>query len=83
MRTTPIPVTVGIFEARREADRAKGDDNYEDGGFEAPTTTTVTRMATRRGPIPVTVSTFEAYLGVVGGGLGTQSAGPYIASGRW
>ena len=28
--------------------------------------TTVTRMGTPRGPIPVTVSTFEAYLG--GGG---------------
>ena len=41
-------------------------------------------MATLTGLIPVTVGTFEAYHGggggipLGGGGLGTQSAGPYI-----
>ena len=40
---------------------AKTDDSYEDGGFEASNTTTVTRMATRMGSIPVTVGTFEAW----------------------
>ena len=63
---------------------AKSDDSYEDGGFEAPKTTTVTRMVTPRGPILVNASTFEAHLGgglggiPLGWGLGTQSAGPYI-----
>ena len=47
----------------------KTDDSYEDGGFEASKTTTVTRIATRRGFIPVTVGTFEAWR-VGGGGLG-------------
>ena len=98
MRTTPIPVTVGTFEPRRQHE---GDDSYKDGGFAAPKTTTVTRMATLTGLIPVTVGTFEAYHGGVGGGynsggvdtirgggedhsggggLGTQSAGPYMPS---
>ena len=48
----------------------KSDDCHKDGGFEAlrrQKTTTVTRTATSRGPIPVTVSTFEAYLGGAGG----------------
>ena len=48
--------------------------------------TTVARMATLTGLIPVTVGTFEAYHGGGGGGdtigggwgLGTQSAGPYM-----
>ena len=71
MRTTPIPVTVGTFEARRQ--------------HEEPKVTTVTRMATLTGLIPATVGTVEAYHGgggggipLGGGGLGTQSAGPYI-----
>ena len=41
----------------------KTDDSYEDGVFEASQTKTVTRMATRRGSIPVTVGTFEAWVG--------------------
>ena len=67
MRTTLIPVTVGIFEMRRE--------------HEGPKVTTVTRMeAFRRHkrplrPIPLTVSTFEACLG--GGG------GDTIGEGGW
>ena len=40
MKTAPIPVTVGTFEG-------KNHDSYEDGGFEAPKKTTVTRMAMR------------------------------------
>ena len=63
MRTTPIPVTVGTFEARRQHEGPKSDDSYEDGGFAAPKTTTVTRMATLTGLIPVTVGTFQAYQG--------------------
>ena len=52
-----------------------------------PKVTTVVRTAMRTTPIPVTVGTFEAYHGGerwggmplgVGGGLGTQSAGPYM-----
>ena len=45
---------------------------------------TVTRMATPRGPIPVTVDTFEASGGRVGGGdtmeggVGTRSADAHI-----
>ena len=56
----------------------KIDDSYEDGGFEASQTTTVTRMATPRGSIPVTVGTFEAWgLGgwvviPLGGGLANR-----------
>ena len=46
----------------------KIDDSYEDGGFQASKTATVTRMATPRGSIPVTVGTFEAC--GVGGGMG-------------
>ena len=54
--------------------------------MEAPKTTTGTRMATPRAPIPVTVSTLKHTLGGVaggiplgeGGGLGTQSARPYV-----
>ena len=38
----------------------KSQDNYEEGSFQASETMTVTRMATPRGPIPVTVDTFEA-----------------------
>ena len=67
MRTTPIPVTVGTFEARRQ--------------HEGPKVTTIVRMealrlqkrrqlggmATLTGLIPVTVGTFEAYPGGVGG----------------
>ena len=45
----------------------KTDDSYRDGGFEASKTTTVARMATPRGSIPVAVGTFEAW-GVGGGG---------------
>ena len=45
----------------------KPDDSYEDGGFEASKTTTVTRMAISRGSISVTVGSFEAW-GVGGGG---------------
>ena len=40
---------------------AKSDDSYKDGSFEASKTTTVTRIATSRGPIPVTVGTFERF----------------------
>ena len=72
MRTTPIPVTVGTFEARRQ--------------HEGPKVTTVTRMEAlqlqkRRqlrgwrpltGLIPVTVGTFEAYHG---GGVGGDTIG--------
>ena len=54
MRTTPIPVTVGTFEARRQ--------------HEGPKVMTVTRMATLTGLIPVTVGTFEAYHGGGRGG---------------
>ena len=41
--------------------RSKSDDSYEEGSFQVLKT-----MATLRGPIPVTVDTFEA-LGGVGG----------------
>ena len=78
MRTTPIPVTVGTLEARRQHEGPKVttcDDSYEDGGFEAPKTTTVTRMATPKGLIPVTVGTFEAYDGGGGGGGGGTIGG--------
>ena len=50
--------------------RSKVDDSYEDGGFEASKTTTITRMATPRDSIPVTVGTvgtFEAWGVGVGG----------------
>ena len=47
-------------------------DSYEDGGFEASKTTTVTKMATLRGSIPMTVGTFEAW---GGGGWGDTMAG--------
>ena len=43
--------------------RSKSDDNYEEGSFRASKTMTVTRMATRRGPIPVTVDAFEGFGG--------------------
>ena len=45
----------------------KTDDGNEDGSFEASKTTAVTRMATARGSIPVSVGTFEAW-GVGGRG---------------
>ena len=51
----------------------KTNDSYEDAGFEASNTTTVTRMATPRGSIPVTVGNFEA--GGVGGGGGYHLRG--------
>ena len=71
IRTTLIPVTVGIFSRRSERARSlKTDDSYEDGGFEASKTTTVTRMATPSSSIPVTVGTVEAW-GVGGGGGGS------------
>ena len=44
MRTTPIPVIAGAFEARRKHEGLK--------------VTTVTRMATSKGTIPVTVDIF-------------------------
>ena len=47
VRTSSIPVTVVTFETRRTHEGLK--------------VTTVTRMATARGPIPGTVDTFEAY----------------------
>ena len=53
----------------------KHDAIYEDGGFEASKTTTVTRMATPRGSIPVIVGTFEAC--GVGGGGGIPWAGSW------
>ena len=62
IRTTLIPVTVGTFF--RDVANLRGvttDDCYQDGGFEALKKTTVTRMATPRGSIPVTVGTFEAW----------------------
>ena len=52
------------------------DDSYQERGSETPQTTTVTRMASPRGPISVTVGTVEAYLGglkgvdIIGGGGG-------------
>ena len=47
--------------------RSKSDDTYEEGSFQASKTMTATRMATARGPIRVTVDTFEAFGGVEGG----------------
>ena len=47
----------------------KTGDSYEDGGFQASKTTTLTRMATSRSSIPVTVGTFEA------GGVDTIEGG--------
>ena len=75
MSTTPIPVTVDIFERPRE--------------HEGPTVVTVTKMeALRRQkrrhlrgwrpprrPIPVSISTFEAYLERGGGGYHWGGAG--------
>ena len=57
-------------------------NSYEEGSFQASKTMTVTRMATPRGPIPVTVDTFEASGGPGGGGIprggvGTRSADAY------
>ena len=49
MRTTPIPVIAGAFEARRKHEGLK--------------VTTVTRMATSKRTIPVTVDTSEALRG--------------------
>ena len=62
---------------------SKSDGSYEEGSFQASKTMTVTRMATPRGPIPVTVDTFEASGGRVGGdtmggGVGTRSADAYM-----
>ena len=47
--------------------RSKSDDSYEESSFQASKTMTVTRMATPRGPIPVSVGTFEALRGRGGG----------------
>ena len=61
MSTTLLPVTVDTFEMRRRhIYGSKSDDSYEEGSFQESKTMTVTRMATPRGPIPVTVDTFEA-----------------------
>ena len=53
-----ITASIGFPERHAEAPSAaggaKGDDSYEDGGFQASKTRTATRMATPRGPIPVT-----------------------------
>ena len=68
MRTTPIPVTVGTFEARRQHEGPKVTTVTRMEAFAAPKTTTVTRMATLTGLIPVTVGTFEAYHGGGWGG---------------
>ena len=51
-----------VLLKRDDSMRGQSDDSYEDGGFAAPKTTTVARMATG------------------GGGLETQSAGPYRVS---
>ena len=56
----------------------KSDDSYQDGGFEASKTTTVTRMATPRGSIPVTVGTFEAWRVRAGIPLGRTSNREHI-----
>ena len=47
----PIPVTVGTFETRGKHEKAKSNDSYKDGSFEASKSTTVARIATSRGPI--------------------------------
>ena len=61
--------------------RSKSDDSYEEGSFQASKTMTVTRMATPRGPIPVTVDTLEASGGdTLGAGVGTRSADAYKPS---
>ena len=44
-KATPIPVTVGTFEARQK--------------LKGPKATTVIRIAMRTAPIPATVGTFE------------------------
>ena len=75
MRTTPIPVTVSAFETciqyglkkRRPTAVRTSSIHVTVGTFETRRTheglkvTTVTRMATARGPIPGTVGTFQAY----------------------
>ena len=64
-RATLIPVTVGSFAARQKLEGSK--------------MTTITRMATPRGPIPVTAGTFEAYhwggVGGWGGGIPLRMGG--------
>ena len=65
MTTTPIPAAVGTLDRATKALGAKSGDSYEDGGFQPSKTTTVTKMATSRGSIPVTLGTFEALGGAV------------------
>ena len=67
MRTTPIPVTVGTFEARRQHEGPKVATVTRMEALRLQKTTTATRMATLTGLIPVPVATFEAYHGGVGG----------------
>ena len=61
MRIAAIFVTVGTLETQRK--RIRNDDGYEDGCFDDPKTTTVSKMATPRGPIPVLLGILEAYKG--------------------
>ena len=68
MRTTPIPVTVGTFEARRQHEGPKVTTVTRMEALRLQKTTTVTRMATLTGLTPVTVGTFEAYHGGGDGG---------------
>ena len=67
MRFHSDPCDSWYFQDARNVRGAKTDDSCEDGGFEASKTTTVARMATPRGSIPVTVGTFGALGRGVGG----------------
>ena len=75
MRTTPIPVTVGTFEARRQHEGPKVTTVTRMEALRAPKTTTVTRMATLTRLISVTVGTFEASWRGWGGGYHWGGAG--------
>ena len=57
----PDPCDCWYFRDVTNMRGVKTDESYEDGGFEASKTTTVTRIATPKGSIPVTVSTVEAW----------------------
>ena len=71
--------------------RSKSDDSKEERSFQASKTMTVTRMTTPRGPIPLTVDTFEASAGTGWGGgcrgglggVGTRSTDAYRGLGDY
>ena len=71
----PIPVTVGTFETRRKARGAKSENNHKDGSFEAPKTTTATRIAAWGAPSLTLLALLRGLGWDTMGGVGGKEVG--------